>query len=120
VEYCLDPSCEGASTPEDIINICEGAPDTFRRAPRLEDLGLPPLRVTVTHDDGSFSAMRLPYIIPTGFHGVVFADPSLAFDVNMYMIHFMAQFLASDGADLTHDLCLEDASCANIAQTTLP
>jgi hypothetical protein len=119
-EYCIDQSCQGASTPQEVIDICEGDPSTFKRAPRLEDLGLPPLRLTVDHGDGTFSAMRLPYIIPTGFHGVVFSNPSLAFDVNMYMIHFMAQFLASDGRNLTHDPCLETASCSNIAQTTLP
>jgi hypothetical protein len=120
IEYCIDESCQGATTQEEINDICQGNPNNFRGAPRLEDIGLPPLRLTVDHGDGTFSALRLPYIIPTGFHGIVFSDPSLAFDVNMYMIHFMARFLATDGANLVHEACLEDASCADIAQTIIP
>ena len=43
-----------------------------------------------------------------------------AFDMENYLIHLIGRFFASDATLLVQDLCLEDASCPDIAQSTLP
>lgn len=124
-DYCLDQSCQGAVTDEEVNAICEAEPSLFRRAPKLTDLGLPPLRINrdVTDEEGSllfFSGMRLPYLNPRGEHGFAFSRPTQAFDVANYLIHLIGLYFSTNAQLIEEDLCLEDASCPGIAQTVLP
>jgi hypothetical protein len=116
VEYCLVDSCRGASTDIEIAQVCQGDPSTFRRAPQLTDLGLPPLRIT-KNVLGGVSGVRVPYLEPTGVHGTDTPSPDRAFDLNSYVIHLVARFFATDGSSLAHLDCLENGTCPFIRQT---
>jgi hypothetical protein len=121
-EYCLSASCQNLPT----VQICQGAPGTFLRAPQFSDLRdnqgqpLPPLRATLTHGDNRLSALRLAYVRPKGVHAIQLPEPFLAFDMNTFVAHLIGQYFRTDAASLDLNPCLEDISCPDIAQTTLP
>jgi hypothetical protein len=119
-EYCLDASCQGKVTDTEVASICEGAPGTFRRAPKLSDLGLPPLRITVPHTDGTVSGLRFPYMEPKGAHGFAFSRPEQAFNVAGYMIHYVGRYFATLATELREDPCFEHGTCDFIAPAPLP
>ena len=79
----------------------------------VDDYGAPseePLRLTVPTSSGT-SAMRLPYVRPTGTHGFATPEPDLAFDIDTFMAMQIASYFAADGQELSDDPCLENASC---------
>jgi hypothetical protein len=119
-EYCIDAACFGAgSSDAEVAQICQGAPNTFRRAPQLTQLGLPALRLTTllsAAQGGGVSGVRLPYLEPTGVHGTDVPSPNRAFDLNTYVIQLIGHFFATDGNSLEHLQCLEDSSCSFIRQ----
>jgi hypothetical protein len=60
--------------------------------------------------------LRLPYVRTTGTHGFTTPIPSADFDISTFMAMQMASYFASDGATISDDPCLEDASCAWLPQ----
>jgi len=78
-----------------------------------------PLRATVPHDAG-FTAMRIVYADPRGSHGWAVPDPDAPFDTNNYAWNLASWFLASRGADLSEDPCLEVGDCAYFRAPAYP
>ncbi len=72
---------------------------------------LAPLRLTVPTSSG-VSGLRLPYVDPTGTHGFATPEPQKEFDIATFATMQIASYFASDGTEISDDLCLEDASCA--------
>ena len=58
------------------------------------------LRATVVRADGTYDAMRIPMIRPTGQHGIYNAQPFRAFDMDAFMVNLTSQFLGSGGRSL--------------------
>lgn len=69
-----------------------------------------PLRATVQTSAG-VSALRLPYVRPTGTHGFGLPEPDLSFDINIFMVFQVASYFDAAGLELSDDPCLADASC---------
>jgi len=80
-----------------------------REVPRLD----PPLRATHEDDLGGASGMRLPYVRPSGAHGIGPPKPTLPFDVNTYTINVIGRFFELRGApgSILDERCLADDSC---------
>ncbi len=70
------------------------------------------VRATVTDTHGHKHGMRMPAILPRGDHGFLVPDPALPFDVHSFMAHQISHFFATDGDELSDELCLHDQSCA--------
>ncbi|MDF1566022.1 MAG: hypothetical protein P1V51_23510 [Deltaproteobacteria bacterium] len=69
------------------------------------------LRATVTDTRGKKHALRMPAILPSGDHGFLVPDPALPFDVHSFMAHQISHYFATDGAELSDELCLHDQTC---------
>lgn len=80
-------------------------------APSLD----PPLRITRRTSDG-ISAVRMPYMQPTGQHGFGSPSPDKTFDIDSYMHNMLGHYGRSGGKELVEDLCLEDWSCGFLPQ----
>ncbi len=80
--------------------------------PRPNPDGDPPLLATVQHADGSYSALRLPYLRVTGEHTFNVPNPAAAFDVATYMTNHVGWYLSNSGNQLTDELCLVDSLLA--------
>ncbi len=76
-----------------------------------------PLRAT-REVDGTVTALRLPYVNPTGQHGFGLPEPSRAFDINTFAILQIATFLKDGGRAVNDDPCLATASCDWIPAVT--
>ena len=86
--------------------------------------GAAPASCTVTYEaDGSTetvecpqgaSALVLPYISARGDHGFYIPQPTLAFDVNTYMINMIGRYFQTQGRILDYRMCLEDNTCSYI------
>jgi len=82
----------------------------------LDQIGAPsaePVRAEYTTDAGTIG-MRVPYADKNGSHGFSLPDPDLPFDINTFAIFQIADYFARDGAEISDDHCLEDASCASL------
>lgn len=78
-----------------------------------DDYGAPsdaPLRAQRETRSG-ISAMRIPYVQPSGTHGFGAPDPTLSFDIHTFALQQAARYLSTLGTELTDDPCLEDMSC---------
>ncbi|MCC6215724.1 MAG: hypothetical protein IT376_12740 [Polyangiaceae bacterium] len=53
--------------------------------------------------DGSYDALRIPLLRPSGQHGIYNPQPFRAFDTDAYMVHFTARFMATRGGDVSHE-----------------
>ncbi len=58
------------------------------------------LRATLERSDGTFDAMRIPMMRPTGQHIIYNAQPFRAFDMDAFMVNLTGQFLGSGGRAL--------------------
>jgi hypothetical protein len=59
--------------------------------------------------ENGMSGMRIPYVSPTGAHGFDIPDPSAQFDINTYMVYFIAEYFRSNGTHLVDDACFAKA-----------
>jgi hypothetical protein len=57
------------------------------------------------------SALVLPYISAGGDHGFYVPQPSLAFDVNTYMVNMIGRYFQTQGRTIDYRMCLEDNTC---------
>lgn len=69
-----------------------------------------PLRVTVETDAGT-SGLRMPYVSPSGSHGIGAPRPDTPFDINTFTILQFASYFSSGGTILSDDPCHQDGSC---------
>jgi len=69
-----------------------------------------PLRATVETPAG-VSGMRLPYVNSRGAHAINMPDPSLPFDVSMFLLNQITLYMSSEGQVLSDDVCLESNDC---------
>ena len=69
-----------------------------------------PLRLTLDTASGQ-SGLRLPYVNPTGTHGISMPDPGAGFDISTFTILQIASYFASGGTQISDDPCLADGSC---------
>ena len=69
------------------------------------------------HNPGGIMALRLPYYVPLGAHGIEPSNPSREFNINNFVENQMAVFMTSHGTRLVDDPCLEDASCEFLPET---
>ena len=79
----------------------------------LDEYGAPsdaPLRLSIQTSSG-VTAMRLPYVRPTGTHGFSTPEPGKQFDMSTFAVMQVASYFQDDGQQVRDDLCLEDASC---------
>ncbi len=73
-----------------------------------------PLRLSVLVGEG-LSALRIPYVEPTGTHAFSVPNPSLPFDMGNFAIHQVAVYLASGGRTLSDDPCMATGDCPFLA-----
>ncbi len=59
---------------------------------------------------GTF-ALRYPYTLPIGAHGVEPSNPTRQFNINNFVENQILRFMTTDGKEFTDDLCLESNSC---------
>lgn len=109
-DYCIAEACQGLPNQDSCTT-----PGDFKRAPKLEDIGLPPLRLFVTHADGTVSGVTLAYVNPKGDHGFEVPNPTQPFDYHTFLIHVIGRFFASGQLPL-YEACQEDGTCSDIAQ----
>jgi hypothetical protein len=57
------------------------------------------------------SALVLPYISAQGDHGFYVPQPSLAFDVNTFMINMIGRYFGTQGRSISYESCMEDNTC---------
>ncbi len=69
-----------------------------------------PLRLTIPTSAG-VSGMRLPYVEATGIHGIKTPDPTLPFDMSMFVLNQMSHYLVNGGQEISDDPCMADNSC---------
>ncbi len=91
--------------------ICQSEPESALCQTSCEPL--PPLRQTVEKPWGT-SGLRMPYIEPTGIHGIDLPNPSLDFDYSRFEIRQIGWYFTTLGHDLADDTCLASptAPCA--------
>ncbi|MCB9665974.1 MAG: hypothetical protein H6732_17845 [Alphaproteobacteria bacterium] len=94
----------------------EGEPESFLDIPQA-DPGKA-LRRDHLRGDGTYDALRIPVLRPRGQHGIYNAQPFRVFDADAYMVDFTARFLATGGADVSHEPGC-DCSASGVGAFTL-
>jgi hypothetical protein len=130
---------KGEGVHLDIENYCQGDDMYGTEVPRFEI----PIRIGYEKTDplGGKSAAIFPYNVPEGQHG--FDNPGgmtdrarkvcleactemtenpcgcntlETFDIGNFMLNMMARYFASDGTELSTDLCMSRNDCADLAE----
>jgi hypothetical protein len=61
------------------------------------------MRLNHARDDGTYDAFRVPLLRPAGQHGIYNAQSFRVFDNDAFMVNFTSRFLATGGADASHE-----------------
>jgi hypothetical protein len=69
-----------------------------------------PVRATLKTEWGTL-AVRFPYTVPIGAHGVEPSNPTRQFNINNFVENQIIRYMTTDGMELSDDPCLESNSC---------